>query len=99
MYKALLATILLFLFTGCLEPKPNQMAKNFSKVKMGMTKLQLRIAMGEPKSVNFEHDTETITYHLCEKIGNYKVDHKCLLWNNYEVKLVDGKVVSFGLEN
>ncbi|NCO02118.1 MAG: hypothetical protein GW906_09855 [Epsilonproteobacteria bacterium] len=99
MYKAILTTILLFLLTGCLQPKPNEMAESIKKAKIGMTKLELKIAMGEPKSFSLLHDTETFTYHLCEEIGNYKVDHKCLRWNNYEVKLVDGKVVSFGLEN
>ncbi len=62
-------------------------SKQLNKVHLGMSEAEVIKILGEPKSMAENHDGKTLYYSLAELgVGN----------EPYSVKLVDGKVDSYG---
>ena len=83
------SSLLLFalLFTGCLTP-----ASKINAVHLGMTKAEVLAVMGPPTSVTADEKAEYLNYFLAEGIRTGPAATQ----TPYEVKLVNGKVVSYG---
>ena len=78
---ALLAAALLF--AGCMT------AEKLNGIKIGMTKDQVIALLGTPDSTSAQANVEYMTYYLASNV-NYGRDLP------YSIRLVDGKVESFG---
>jgi hypothetical protein len=76
-----------FCISGCLTP-----ASNINAVRLGMTKAEVLAAMGPPSSVTADQTAEYLNYSLAEGIRTGYTATQ----TPYEVKLVNGKVVSYG---
>ena len=85
MKNILTAFILLLaaLFTGC------STADKLNDMRIGMSKNQVIALMGQPDSTSAQANIEYLTYYLSNE-GSYNRDQA------YMVRLVDGKVESFG---
>ena len=95
MRKMLGVTIAIALITGCTLGE-KQMSTNMNNVSLGMTKQEVIKAMGQPHSVNANSGVEFLIYQLCDEKTPLFADGKCMRWNNYHVKLIGGKVDSYG---
>ena len=87
---SLLALILLgALFAGCMS------SAELNKLQIGMTKDQVIALLGQPDSTSAQANVEYLTYYLevsDAAVGRYATDGE----KAYMVRLVDGKVESFG---
>jgi hypothetical protein len=85
MKKILTAVILLFatLFAGCAT------ADQLNKLRIGMSKDQVVAILGQPNSTSAQANIEYMTYYLSND-SSYGRDQP------YMVRLVEGKVESFG---
>jgi hypothetical protein len=74
---------------GCATP-----ASSINAVHIGMSKTEVIAVMGKPSSVTADGTAEYLNYSLAENgvDGAYFTQSK----TPYEVKLVNGKVVSYG---
>jgi hypothetical protein len=79
-----LALLLATLFAGC-----TMTADKLNNIKIGMTKDQVIAMLGTPDSTSAQANIEYMTYYLVSDAG-YGRDAP------YSVRLVDGKVESFG---
>jgi hypothetical protein len=77
---AMLATVLL---AGC------QTSAELNKIHIGMTKMEVQSILGTPDSTSAQANVEYMTYYLSSDAG-YGRDQP------YMVRLVNGKVESFG---
>lgn len=73
---------------GCLEP-----ASKISGVSLGMTKEQVLKVMGPPASMTADTNAVYLNYALAESGPTFGTP---AVATPYEVKLVDGKVISYG---
>lgn len=73
--------------TGCLTP-----ASKISAVRIGMSKAEVLAVMGPPSSVTADQTAEYLNYSLAEGMRTGYTATQ----SPYEVKLVNGKVVSYG---
>jgi hypothetical protein len=71
------------LFTGCVS------ADKLNSIQIGMTKDQVIAILGKPDSMSAQADVEYLTYYLTPD-GGQRFDQP------YMIRLVDGKVESFG---
>jgi len=78
-----LALLLLALLAGCVT------AEKLNQVRIGMTKDQVIAILGQPDSTSAQANIEYLTYYLSTDTGYYREIP-------YSVRLVDGKVESFG---
>lgn len=76
----------LSLFLGCGTPGGHIKPGEPSKISIGMTKEQVLRILGNPENVNADAHSETLSYILERPWWQDKP---------FQVKLVDGKVVSF----
>jgi len=74
------------LCAGCLSP-----ASKINTVSLGMTKDQVLKIMGTPVSVTTDGKVECLNYNLAEVPTYFDMPG-----TPYEVRLVDGKVASYG---
>jgi hypothetical protein len=76
-----------FCLSGCLSS-----ASDINAVHLGMTKAEVIAAMGQPASITADQTGEYLNYGLAEgwRVGNAATT------TPYEIKLVNGKVVSYG---
>ena len=81
---ALLLLGLGFLIAGC------NSASNMNKVRIGMTKDEVLTILGQPDSTSAQANVEYLTYYLIADTSYYGRDQP------YMVRLVNGKVESFG---
>ena len=95
MKKLLLSASLILLMVGC-APKPHQMSSHISTASLGMTKQQVLSTMGQPNSVSAKGMTEYMMYKLCTVQGGFMQDYRCMRWDSYFVRLVNGRVESYG---
>jgi hypothetical protein len=65
--------------------------KNLNKISVGMTKAQVIEAMGQPTSTTAQNGAEVLRYSLNATRALFSVD-----FDDYSVRLVEGKVVSYG---
>jgi hypothetical protein len=72
---------------GCLTP-----ASKINAVHLGMTKAEVLAVMGPPTSVTADQTAEYLNYSLAEGMRTGYTATQ----SPYEVKLVNGKVVSYG---
>ena len=87
-----LVALLLGSILGCASPdgvrdkKGHIKSGDSSKIALGMSKIEVMRALGRPETVSAEGSEETLRYRLERP-----------WWNDrpFEVKLTDGKVVSF----
>ncbi len=87
--KTPIGCLLLFALTlilGCGTPGGHIKAGEPSKISIGMTKEQVLRILGSPENVNADAKSETLSYILERPWWQDKP---------FQVKLVDGKVVSF----
>ena len=82
---AVIALITLFC-TGCLTP-----ASNINVISIGMSKTEVLRIMGTPASVTADTSGEYLNYALAEGSTS-----PAAALTPYEIKIVDGKVVSYG---
>jgi hypothetical protein len=80
---ALLAILAALVLAGC------NTASELNNVRIGMTKDQVVAILGQPDSMSAQANVEYLTYYL-ESDPNYGRDRP------YMVRLVDGRVESFG---
>ena len=83
--KRLAAIFPALILMGCLA-RPN-----LDQISVGMTEAQVIKTLGKPKSVSGEGNTRTLEYESYQGLAHYDQQF-------YFVKLVDGKVQSFGRE-
>lgn len=76
----------LSLLLGCGTPRGHIKAGEPSRISIGMTKEQVVRILGNPENVNADAHSETLSYILERPWWQDKP---------FQVKLVDGKVVSF----
>ncbi len=80
----LIVTLFLAVFlVGCVT------ADKLNNVRIGMTKEQVTSLLGQPDSMSAQANIEYLTYYLAAESGNGRDQP-------YAVRLVDGKVESFG---
>jgi len=79
--SSLLLTVLL---AGCTS------AQLLNSIRIGMTKDQVIAILGQPDSTSAQANIEYLTYYLAPDNDNYRRDQP------YAVRLVEGKVESFG---
>jgi hypothetical protein len=85
--KLSLIALVLFgaLLTGCMT------SSDLNKLQIGMTKEQVIAILGQPDSTSAQANVEYLTYYLeADGIASYDRERA------YMVRLVDGKVESFG---
>jgi hypothetical protein len=81
--KLLTSVLFAFLLAGC------QSSTELNNVHIGMTKAEVQALLGTPDSTSAQANVEYMTYYLTSDAG-YGRDQP------YMVRLVDGKVESFG---
>lgn len=84
--KLAIVALAALLAAGCLTP-----ASKINGVSIGMTKAQVLKIMGTPVSVIADTNSECLNYNLAEVPTYFDMPG-----TPYEIKLVDGKVVSYG---
>lgn len=84
--KAIFAILVLMILFGCAT------AYKMNKVVLGMTKTEVIQALGKPVSVSAQGKSEYLNYKLSETSD----DAACGWATPYYVRLVDGKVESYG---
>jgi outer membrane protein assembly factor BamE (lipoprotein component of BamABCDE complex) len=89
--QMILSIVVLFI-TGCATVPT---ASRISKVSVGMTKNDVIKVMGNPASTSAEGNSESLYYALAETDEDVRLGWK----RPYYVKLVDGKVSSYGRTN
>ncbi len=72
-------------FVGC-----TTFASKINAVRIGMSKAEVLAVMGPPSSITADTTAEYLNYSLLEKYT--AIAH----YTPYEIKLVNGKVVSYG---
>jgi hypothetical protein len=77
--RVLLWVAALGLMAGC--------ASNMNQLKLGMTKEQVIVELGNPASTSARENTEYLKYQLCTD---------WIFTDRYYVRLTDGKVDAFG---
>jgi len=95
MKKIIASVSLVLLMVGC-APKAHQMSTHIGNASLGMTKQQVMSTMGQPNSVSAKGRTEYMMYNLCTVQGGLMQDYRCMRWEPYFVRLVNGKVESYG---
>ncbi len=73
-------------FAGC------ETSAKLNSIRIGMTKDQVLAIMGQPDSMSAQANVEYLTYYLEVDSGPTQYDRN----QPYMVRLVDGKVESFG---
>lgn len=73
--------------SGCLTP-----ASKINAVHLGMTKAEVLAVMGPPASITADQTAEYLNYGLAE---GFTTGYTAVQ-TPYEIKLVNGKVVSYG---
>lgn len=96
MRKFISMLITLVIFVGCAAPAARSMSKNMNNISLGMSKAQVMDAMGEPSSVSAIDGTEYMSYILCSKTGTLMQDYRCVRWDDFYVRIKQGKVESYG---
>jgi hypothetical protein len=86
--KILIIGLAALFVAGCLSP-----ASKINNVSIGMTKDEVIKAMGTPASVTADDKAEYLNYALSETGPQFGVPYVA---TPYEIKLVNGKVVSYG---
>lgn len=81
--QALALFLAAFLLAGCMT------ADKLNSVRIGMTKDQVTGLLGTPDSTSAQGNIEYLTYYLAAESGNNRDQP-------YSVRLVDGRVESFG---
>ena len=79
--------LIALVFAGCLTP-----ASKINAVHLGMTKAEVLAVMGPPSSITADQTAEYLNYSLAEGMRTGYTATQ----SPYEVKLVNGKVVSYG---
>jgi len=67
-----------------------------NNASLGMTKAEVIDSMGQPQSTSAIHGVEYLMYKLCTTDGDFMHDYKCGRWEDFYVRLKDGKVDSYG---
>ena len=96
MKKLLASASLILLVVGCAAPKQHEMSSHIGNASLGMTKQQVMSAMGQPNSVSAKGRTEYMMYKLCTVEGSLINDFRCQRWESYFVRLINGRVESYG---
>jgi starvation-inducible outer membrane lipoprotein len=81
----LLVSLFAVLLLGCATP-----SQSLNKVNIGMTKAEVISALGQPESTRANKGTEYLIYTMNNGWGSP------ILFSEYFVKLVNGKVESYG---
>lgn len=84
------STAVVFLLSACAHAADT--ADKISKVRIGMTKKEVISVMGKPHSTSATGNNEYLTYRLSET----KRDASNRFTKPYFVRLIDGKVESYG---
>jgi len=71
-------------------------SQNLNRVSVGMTKPQVIAALGHPESTRANMNDEYLIYTLGERIDSGEIFGLAQIKGQYFVKLVDGRVVSYG---
>lgn len=95
MKKSIAYVSLVLVMVGC-APKAHQMSGHIANASLGMTKQQVMNTMGQPTSVSAKGSTEYMMYKLCTAEGDFMNDWRCRHWESYFVRLVNGRVESYG---
>ncbi len=90
-----MATACVVLIAGC-APKAHEKAENMNNASIGMTKQEVVSAMGQPQSVSANDGVEVLKYKLCVRDGNFWNDWRCRVWDEFYIRLENGKVDSYG---
>lgn len=85
--KKIMITCLLFWIVSCAGPAPD-----FSRISIGMTKIEVVNKLGKPDSFSASNDTERLTYG---KWDDSDFDGR-IGGGRYFVKLVKNRVTAFG---
>ena len=85
--KACPTLLVALCLTGSLTP-----ASKINAVHLGMTKAEVLAVMGTPSSVTADEHAEYLNYSLAEGMRTGYTATQ----SPYEIKLVNGKVVSYG---
>lgn len=85
--KHALGAVLITILCSCASPK----GERLNRVSVGMTKAEVISAMGTPSSTTAEGNTETLRYSVNASRALFSFD-----WDEYAVRLVNGKVESYG---
>lgn len=80
-----IALLLLALLSGC-----STTADKLNDVRIGMSKDQVVALLGKPDSMSAQANIEYLTYYLSTDAGSFDRERA------YSVRMVDGKVESFG---
>jgi hypothetical protein len=83
--SGLIILLSLAVLSGCVAP-----AAKINNVSIGMTKAEVLKVMGSPTSITADRNAEYLNYSLGEDPGTPGIG------TPYEIKLVNGKVESFG---
>lgn len=84
--KTLLFSVIALLLVGCASP-----GKKLSGVSTGMTKSEVISILGKPTSVSASGAVELLNYSLNANRALFTTD-----WDDYFVRLVNGRVESYG---
>ena len=95
MKKLIVLLVISLAIVGC-APKAHEMSRHIGNTSLGMTKQQVISVMGQPYSVSAKGRTEYMSYRLCTEEGNLMNDYHCRNWRDYFVRLVNGRVESYG---
>ena len=84
-----------FLFAGCVAS-----ASKISQISLGMTKAQVVVILGQPKSVSARADgTELLRYELSGRNAPLLNPNAKNFSDGYTVQLHSGKVVAYGRDD
>ena len=82
--RTALLVVPILMMMGCVHPAPR-----FDRISVGMTKEQVRIAIGDPNSVSSQGSTEVWKYNGPDMMTGVEFDA-------FAVRFIDGKANAFG---
>ncbi|SPD71947.1 exported hypothetical protein [uncultured Desulfobacterium sp.] len=92
MLKTFIGLLAVFLVTACATS-----SKKLNKLSVGMSKVEVVQILGTPESTSATRGVEFLTYSLRERIARPgEAIAPISILEKYSVKLVDGKVESYG---